>query len=98
MLNVFIEGIPGSGKSTLLSGLQKQFPEYNFYYEGDNSPVELAWCSYMTSEQYNKAIKDWPQLELEIKENSKRENNHYIVSYTRIHVDNHDFYRIKNIK
>jgi hypothetical protein len=93
MLNVFIEGIPGSGKSTLLGGLQKSFPEYKFYYEGDISPVELAWCSYMTSEQYKKAIEDWPQLELKIKENSKREDNHYIVSYTRIHINNPDFYR-----
>lgn len=78
MLNVFIEGIPGSGKSTLLGGLQKNIPKYNFYYEGDISPVELAWCSYMTSEQYNNAIKDWPQLELIIKENSKKEDDHYI--------------------
>lgn len=93
MLNVFIEGIPGSGKSTLLSALQKNFPEYNFYYEGDISPIELAWCSYMTHEQYKKAIKEWPQLEIKIKENSKLEDSHYIVSYTRIHTDNHDFFR-----
>lgn len=93
MLNVFIEGIPRSGKSTLLGELQKSFPEYNFYYEGDISPVELAWCSYMTSDQYNKAIKDWPQLEFEINQNSKREDNHYIVSYTRIHIDHHEFYQ-----
>jgi hypothetical protein len=93
MRNVFIEGIPGSGKSTLLGELQKNFPEYNCYYEGDISPVELAWCSYMTYEQYKKAIEDWPQLEIKIKENSKREENHYIVSYTRIHTDNHDFYK-----
>lgn len=93
MLNIFIEGIPGTGKSTLLDGLQENFPEYHFYYEGDISPVELAWCSYMTHEQYKMAIKDWPQLEMKIVENSKNEDSHYIVSYTRIHTDNHDFYR-----
>jgi hypothetical protein len=92
MLNVFIEGIPGSGKSTLLNKLQKSLPLYKFYYEGDISPIELAWCSYMTHEQYKKAIDDWPQLEKNIKENSKIEINHYIVSYTRIHTDNRDFY------
>ncbi|MGB8455222.1 MAG: hypothetical protein WCD89_23190 [Anaerocolumna sp.] len=92
MLNVFIEGIPGSGKSTLLGGLQKRLPEYKVYYEGDISPVELAWCSYMTQEQYKKALEDWPQLGKEIKENSKSEDHNYIVSYTRIHTDDHDFY------
>ncbi|MDF2905419.1 MAG: hypothetical protein K0R34_740 [Herbinix sp.] len=93
MLNVFVEGIPGSGKSTLLGELQKNLSKYHFYYEGDISPIELAWCSYMTHEQYNKAIEDWPQFELKIKENSKNEIDHYIVSYTRIHSDNHDFYK-----
>jgi len=93
MLNVFIEGIPGSGKSTLLGKLQRNFPEYKFYYEGDISPVELAWCSYMTKEQYKKAVKDWPQLEAKIMENSIFEDSHYIVSYTRIQIDNQEFYR-----
>ncbi len=93
MLNVFIEGIPGSGKSTLLGRLQKSLPEYRFYYEGDISPIELAWCSYITREQYKKTIEDWPQLEKEIKDNSKNEDSRYIVSYTRIHTNNQDFYR-----
>jgi hypothetical protein len=92
MLNVFIEGIPGSGKSTLLNNLKESLPLYKFYYEGDISPIDLAWCSYMTQEQYKKAIDDWPQLEMNIKQNSKKEINHYVVSYTRIHTDNHDFY------
>lgn len=92
MLNVFIEGIPGSGKSTLLNKLQESSPLYKFYYEGDISPIELAWCSYMTHEQYKKAIYDWPQLEKNIKKNSMEEINHYIVAYTRIHTDNLDFY------
>ena len=92
MLNIFIEGIPGSGKSTLLKKMQESLPLYRFYYEGDLSPVELAWCAYLTPEQFQKAIDDWPQLEASIKENSKKENNHYIVSYTRISTDQNDFY------
>lgn len=39
-----------------------------------------------------KSNQDWPELELNIKENSKREGSHYIVSYTRIHTENRDFY------
>lgn len=93
MLNVFIEGIPGSGKSTLLNGLQKNLPEYNFYYEGDISPVELAWCSYLTHEQYKKVLRDWPHLETKIIENSNCNDSHYIVSYTRINNVDHNFYK-----
>ncbi|BCN29094.1 P-loop NTPase family protein [Anaeromicropila herbilytica] len=93
MLNIYVEGVPGSGKSTLLGELQKNVPEYKYYYEGDICPVELAWCSYMTQEQYNKAIEDWPQFESMIKENSKMEGSYYIVSYTKIQTDNHEFYR-----
>lgn len=33
-----------------------------------------------------------PQLEKEIKANSKCYDSHYIVSYTHIHTNNHDFY------
>lgn len=92
MINVFIEGIPGSGKSTLLHKLQERLPLYKFYYEGDITPIELAWCSYMTPEQYKKAINDWPQLEKEIKENTRIDGNYNIVSYTKIRTNQHDFY------
>ena len=50
--HIFIEGLQGSGKSTLLRNLSQKYPEYKAYYEGDISPVELAWCSYMTKTQY----------------------------------------------
>ncbi len=93
MHNIFIEGIPGSGKSTLLNQLQKSLPSYKFYYEGDISPIELAWCSYMTKEQYRNAIKGWPELEKAITDNTKCEGSHYIVSYTRIRTDDQDFYK-----
>lgn len=93
MTNIFIEGIPGSGKSTLLKKLQENLPEYKFYFEGDISPVELAWCSYMTEKQYKKAVEAWPGLENSITEKTKREGNHYIVSYTRIHAADNGFYQ-----
>ncbi len=63
--HIFIEGLQGSGKSTLLRSLSQKFPEYKAYYEGDISPVELAWCSYMTKAQYEEAIasleKNWKE-------------------------------------
>lgn len=90
--NIFIEGLQGSGKSTLLRNLSQKFPEYKAYYEGDISPAELAWCSYMTKEQYEEALKKYPHVEQEIKQFTKREGDRYIVAYTRILADMREFY------
>lgn len=71
--HVFIEGLQGSGKTTLLRSLSQKFPEYKAYYEGDISPVELAWCSYMTKTQYEEALQKYPHVEQEIKQWTKQE-------------------------
>ena len=90
--HIFIEGLQGSGKSTLLRNLSQKFPEYKAYYEGDISPVELAWCSYMTREQYEEALQKFPHVEQEIKQWTKQEGDRYIVAYTRILADMREFY------
>ncbi len=64
--NIFIEGIPGSGKSTLLNELSKRLPEHHPYHEGDICPVELAWCSYMTKEDFQETLEKFPDLNEEI--------------------------------
>lgn len=71
--NIFIEGIPGSGKSTLLIKLSKALSEYTVYHEGDISPVELAWCSYMTEDKLQEAIAKFPDLESEIMAKTQKE-------------------------
>lgn len=90
--HIFIEGLQGSGKSTLLRNLSQKFPDYKAYYEGDISPVELAWCSFMTKEQYVEALKKYPHVEQEIKQWTLLEGDHYIVAYTRILADMREFY------
>lgn len=90
--HIFIEGLQGSGKSTLLRNLSQKFPEYKAYYEGDISPVELAWCSYMTKEQYEEALQKYPHVEQEIKQWTLPEGDRYIVAYTRILADMREFY------
>lgn len=32
--------------------LSDYFKDYKVFREGDFSPVELAWCAYVTEEQY----------------------------------------------
>ena len=90
--HIFIEGLQGSGKTTLLRNLSQKFPEYKAYYEGDISPVELAWCSYMTKEQYEEALRKYAHVEQEMKQFTKQEGDRYIVAYTRILADMREFY------
>lgn len=92
MKNIFIEGTQGSGKTTLLRLLSQKLPEYHMYWEGDISPVELAWCSYMTEAQYEQVLRDFPEQEAEIRRNTAVEKDHRIVSYTRILAENRVFY------
>ena len=73
--NIFIEGLQGSGKSTLLAKLSKQFKVYQVYREGDISPVELAWCSYMTQQEYEKALAKFPDLKQEMQSHTLREDS-----------------------
>lgn len=35
--------------------------------EGDYSPVELAWCAYVSDEEYTRIIEKYTALEEEIK-------------------------------
>ena len=91
--NIFVEGLQGMGKSTLLRKLADRFPDYHIYAEGDLCPVELAWCSYMTKEEYIAVLKKYPDIEDEIRNRTKEENGHYVVAYTRIITDYPGFHK-----
>lgn len=91
--NIFIEGIPGTGKSTLLNRLAREWPEYHAYREGDLSPVELAWCSYLTKDEWEGMIRGYPDFEKEIRDWTKVEDGRYIVAYTRILAEDRKFYQ-----
>ena len=93
MKNIFIEGIQGSGKSTLTTKLSKKLSDYSVYTEGDISPVELAWCSYMTEQEFNSILKKYSEYKEEILKNTKKEGNRYITAYTRILTDTREFYQ-----
>lgn len=93
MRNIFIEGIQGSGKSTLIQRLSERLPDYHRYAEGDISPVELAWCSYMTGAQYEEMLDKYPDIQDEIRKWTAEEDEHYIVAYTRIITDYPGFHK-----
>lgn len=91
--NIFIEGVPGTGKSTLLNRLAQENPEYRVYREGDLSPVELAWCSYMTKGEYETVLRRYPDFENEIRQKTAVEKERYIVAYTQILAEKRAFYQ-----
>ena len=88
MTNIFIEGIQGSGKSTLLSRIAQSNPHLQVCREGDYSPVELAWCTWMTEEEYNAVLERYDAIRDEISRNTFKNifegKEYFIVTYTRI--------------
>ncbi len=99
-MNYFIEGIQGAGKSTLVGKLAENLPGYRVFREGDYSPVELAWCAYLTKEQYENILEKYADIEEEIRKNITIEPDHkntsdkrYVLTYTRIITDIPGFHK-----
>ena len=91
--NYFIEGIQGAGKTTFVQQLSYNLSDYKVFREGDYSPVELAWCAYVTEEQYRKVLTSYPSLEEEIEGKTVTEGVHKIICYTQILTDVPNFHR-----
>lgn len=92
-MNYFIEGLQGAGKSTLVKRLSDVCRGYRVFREGDYSPIELAWCAYMTQAQYEDVLKKYPALRKEIKEKTVAEGGHKIICYTQILTDIPGFHK-----
>lgn len=93
MLNIFIEGIQGMGKSTLLQAIAQRRSDLKVCHEGDYSPVELAWCAKMTQQEYVEVLERYSDIRDEIEEKTFREENDYIVTYTKILTDIPGFHK-----
>ena len=83
-MNYFVEGLQGAGKSTLVGKLSEKFPQHQVFREGDYNPVELAWCSYLTKEQYEAALGKYETLAAEMKEKTTFEPAEKIQAAARI--------------
>ena len=80
MKNVFVEGIQGMGKSTLVNSIFKAVPEFHVCREGDYSPIDLAWCTWMSKGEYEAVLKCYEPIRDEIIKNTVRDQEHYVVS------------------
>ena len=92
-MNYFIEGLQGAGKSTLLQNLSEKLQDHSVFREGDYCPVELAWCAYVTDEQYQSILQTYPDLKEEIVQKTVEEGNHKIICYTQILTDTLGFHK-----
>lgn len=93
MKNIFVEGIQGSGKSTLVNNIYKSKPGLNICREGDYCPVDLAWCAYMSKEEYEAVLEKYSPIKDDIVKNTVTEQEYYIVSYTKIITDIPGFHK-----
>ena len=91
--NYFIEGLQGAGKSTFVQRLSEYLSDYQVFREGDYSPVELAWCAYVTEEQYHHVLSDYPSIREEIKAKTFTEGERKIICYTQILTDIPNFHK-----
>lgn len=92
-MNYFVEGLQGAGKTTFVQELSKQLSGYKVFREGDYSPVELAWCTYVTEKQYSEILAKYPSLEGEIKGKTIAEGEFKIICYTQILTDIPGFHK-----
>ena len=92
-MNYFVEGLQGSGKSTLVGKLAEKHPGYTAIREGEYSPVELAWCAYLTPDEYAEVLEKYPELREQIVAKTYEEGEHFVVCYTKVRTDNHAFYQ-----
>lgn len=91
--NYFVEGLQGAGKTTFVRRLKERLNDYKVFYEGDYSPVELAWCAYVTEEEYSRVLDSYPSLHKEIREKTVAEGDHKIICYTRILTETPGFHK-----
>ena len=101
-MNYFVEGLQGSGKSTLIETVSRLAPEVKAYHEGDYSPTELAWCAYMSEQQYDAVLAKYSEIADEIRAKTFEEDCileggekevRKIVCYTRIMTDIPGFHK-----
>ena len=92
-MNYFVEGLQGSGKSTLVKKISEKHPEYLAVHEGDYSPVELAWCAYVSKDEYEAILDKYHAIRQEIQEKSHKEKDRMIICYTQIITDIPSFHK-----
>ena len=85
---IMIEGIPGSGKSTCAKKVEeyliKQGIKAKLYSEGDAHPVDMAWNAYLSINEYEALLKQYPAHSENIKAHTQIEAEYVTIAYTQL--------------
>ncbi|MCM1991621.1 thymidylate kinase [Oceanirhabdus seepicola] len=85
---ILVEGIPGSGKSTISNKIKEYLEskgiKVKLYSEGDAHPADLGWNACLTIDEYKEVVKDNPEIEDKLKENTKFEGDYVVIAYTKL--------------
>jgi hypothetical protein len=85
---ILIEGIPGSGKTTLAENIKDYYETNGMrvmkYQEGHLHPVDLAWCSIFSEEEYDHVLIECSEVKDALIHHTKRLGEQYVVGYTNI--------------
>lgn len=85
---ILIEGIPGSGKTTLArklnSLLKNEGIDVEMFEEGQLHPVDLAWCSYLTIEEFEQLLEQYPSQKAKLLASAQQEGAHVVIAYTKL--------------
>ena len=92
-MNYFIEGLQGSGKSTLMKKLSAKYPDHRAVYEGDYSPVELAWCAWVSRDKFREILDKYQAIRQDIEAESHAEEDGMVICYTKVRTDIPGFYQ-----
>ena len=93
MINIFVEGIQGLGKSTLVNQIYMNRPEFRVCREGDYSPVDLAWCTWLSKEEFENILNKYSEIQDEIMKYTVEEDGHFVIAYTKILTDIPGFHK-----
>ena len=93
MKNIFVEGIQGMGKTTLVNQIYREKPMLHVCREGDYSPIDLAWCTWLTKDEYEAILNKYAKIRSEIEKYTVEENEHFVIAYTKIITDIPNFHK-----
>lgn len=85
---ILVEGLPGSGKTTFAKMLGRKLAEagqeVRLYVEGDLHPADLAWCAYLTPEEYQAVCQKYPDCADALEQTREEWNGGTVLAYSRI--------------
>ncbi|QVK18771.1 thymidylate kinase [Mycoplasmatota bacterium] len=94
---ILVEGIPGSGK-TMISrkikhDLESKGEKAILYNEGDVHPADLAWHAYISLNEFERIVKEYPKYKTSLIKYTQIEENFALVAYTKLGIREKELFK-----